>query len=193
VFESQGIHQSWSGQAEAQLGTASAGVFVKSWTIERILAVKSNRQVLNLIVTLFFISLGGWLLHLRVHPTSDNPAHFVPFIFGLLNVFVVPILFFFKPTALLAYLINGFGVILGTITMAAFSLFALSQPITVSELILKTTLADIFILFPKLMLGQMIFKQFYPAGMGRLFTPFWWLKHFGYVTMIYALGVYLGR
>ncbi|MFZ5515050.1 MAG: hypothetical protein ACOY90_00320 [Candidatus Zhuqueibacterota bacterium] len=155
--------------------------------------MKSNRQVLNLIVALFFISLGGWLLHLRVHPIADNPAHYIPFVFGLLNVFVAPFLFYFKPTALLAYLINGFGVILGAITMAAFSLSALSQPVTASELILKTTLADIFILFPKLMLGQMILKQFYPAGMGRLFTPLWWIKHFGYVSIVYALGVYLGR
>lgn len=155
--------------------------------------MKSNNHVLNLIFVLFFISLGGWLLHLRAHPIGDNPAHYIPFIFGVLNLFIVPVLLYFKKTVLLGYLINGFGVIIGTIVMAAFSLFGLSQPVTFSSILLKTTLADIFILFPKLLLGQMILKQYYPSGLGRMFTTVWWAKHFCYLTIVYILGFYLWR
>jgi hypothetical protein len=48
----------------------------------------------------------------------------VPFIVGILTVVFVPILFYFRKTLNLAYLINGFAVIIGTIAMAHFALAA---------------------------------------------------------------------
>ncbi len=154
---------------------------------------KINDHVRNHILALFFISLGGWLLHLRGHPIDGNPANYIPFIFGVLNVFFVPVLFSFKKTSIIAYLINGFSVIIGVIVMARFSLSGLPYPVIFSSVVLKTTLPFIFILIPKLLLGQIILKQYYPSGLGRMFTTVWWVKHSCYVTIVYILGFYLWR
>lgn len=87
-----------------------------------------KKELRKPILALLFLSLGGWLLHFRIHHPSANPSNFVPFIFGLLNVLVTPFLFNSKKTVLLAYLINGLGVIVGAIAMAHFSLSTLPTP-----------------------------------------------------------------
>ncbi len=155
------------------------------------------------LLALWLLSLGGWLLHLRIHPPGlmmtepQNPAYYIPFVVGLLNILLVPALFYFKPTAILAQLINGFSVIIGTITMAHFSITQLlslpnlTAQLSLNLIFLKTTLPDLLLLWPKLLLGQLLLSTFYPAGFGRLFKPFWWLKHLIYLTLIYSLGVYI--
>jgi len=150
-----------------------------------------NKKIQNQVWALFFISIGGWLFHLKIHPVSfenQNPANFVPFAFGLLNVFIVPFLFNYKKTSILAYLINGFGVIIGVITMFHTSLSSLPETITLNFIFLRSLLPYIFILFSKLFIGQTIFRHYYAAGLGRLFTPFWWAKHFAYLSIVYYLG-----
>lgn len=148
---------------------------------------------------LIFISLGGWLLHVRVHPTSfiagepTHPVNLIPFVFGVLNIIVVPILFNFKKTVLIAYLINGFGVIIGTITMAHVSLANWPETVSLSYIFLRTTLPDIFLLVPKLFIAQVILNHYFPSGTGRFFTPFWWTKHFAYLSVVYYLGNSLWR
>src|SRR3989339_1105349 len=96
----------------------------------------------TLIFGLFFISLGGWLLHLRVHSPSANPLNYIPFFAGLFSIIVVPWLFFFRRLIHWAYLLNGFGVIIGVSLMADFSLDKLAPDFTIGALILNTTLAD---------------------------------------------------
>ena len=143
------------------------------------------------IFSLLLISLGGWLFHFRIHPITENPSYFVPFIFGILNVIVSPLLFNYRKTVIIAYLINGFGVIIGTFTMAHLSLSGLPQPLTFPNIIFKTTLADILILLPKLFIGHIILLHYYPTGTGRMFTTFWWIRHFIYLSSIYVLGHFL--
>ena len=148
-----------------------------------------RRQVLSLLL----LSLGGWLLHQKIHPVTDNPANYLPFVLGLLNIIAAPILFNSKKTVVVAYLVNGIGVILGTIAMTHLSLTGLPYPLTISSLLTRTTLPDILILFPKLLIGHSILLHYYPSGMGRLFTPAWWTRHFGYFTIAYALGYFILR
>jgi hypothetical protein len=151
--------------------------------------MKFKSEISNLIFSLFFISLGGWMLHFRIHPIIDsNPAHYVPFVFGLLNILFVPFLLNSKTTFLPGYLINGFGAIIGVIVMTAFSLSALPSSLTISNIFFKTTLADIFLLLPKLFLGQLILLHYFPTGLGRMFTNSWWIRHFFYLTIIFAMG-----
>ena len=152
-----------------------------------------EKEIKQHIISLFLLSLGGLLLHLRIHPFDENPTNLIPFIFGVANISLAPFFFNFKKTFLLAYLINGFGVILGTITMITFSISGFTQPITLSKILLRTTLADVFILLPKLFLAQRILYFFYPTGVGRMFIAWWWVRHFCYVTIIFLLGYLLWR
>jgi len=145
------------------------------------------------ILALVFLSLGGWMLHFRIHALSANPSNFVPFLIGLVNIIIIPQLFNHKKTVILAYLFNGLGVIIGAITMATLSLSALPNPLTFTSIIFKTTLAHILILFSKLFVGQMILSHFYPNGLGRLFTTSWWIRHFFYLTAMFSLGHFLWR
>lgn len=152
-----------------------------------------KREIRGPIWALLFLSLGGWMLHFRIHHVSGNPSNFVPFFFGLVGVIVTPQLFNHRKTVVIAYLLNGAGVIIGTIAMAAFSLSGLPHPLTLTGVIFRTTLADIFILLPKLLLGQMILLHFHPQGLGRMFTTGWWTKHFVYFSIAFSLGRLLWR
>jgi membrane-bound ClpP family serine protease len=152
-----------------------------------------KKEIRKPILALLFLSLGGWLLHFRIHPVSNNPSNFVPFVLGLVNIIITPLLFNRKKTVIIAYLINGLGVIIGGIIMAHFSFSVLPKPLTFTNIIFKTALGDIFILFSKLFIGQTILLHFYPTGLGRMFTPSWWVRHFFYLTIAYSLGHFLWK
>lgn len=152
-----------------------------------------RKEVRSPILALLLLSLGGWMLHFRIHPISANPSNLVPFFFGLAGIVVIPQLFNHKKTVIIAYLFNGAGVIIGAIVMAAFSVSALPDPLTLTGIFFKTTLADILILFPKLFIGQMILSHFYPEGLGRMFTLGWWVRHFFYFSIAFSLGHFLWR
>ncbi|MGB8657146.1 MAG: hypothetical protein WCE90_05110 [Candidatus Zixiibacteriota bacterium] len=145
------------------------------------------------ILELMFLSLGGWMLHFRVHPITANSSNLLPFFLGLVDIIITPQLFNHKKTVIMAYLFNGLGVIIGAMAMVTFSLSALPDPLTISSVIFRTTLADILILFPKLFIGQMVLSHFYPGGLGRMFTPSWWVRHFCYLSLVFALGHLLWR
>ena len=152
-----------------------------------------NKDISKQILALFFLALGGLLLHSRIHPVTSNPSNYLPFVFGILNVFVIPIMFNYRKTHLAAYLITGFSVIIGSIAMAHMSIAHPPVPLTVSNILLKTTLADIFLLLPKLFIAHMIFLHYNPTGLGRLFTAGWWARHAGYLAVVYTLGNILWR
>ena len=151
------------------------------------------------ILSIFLLSLGGWLLHMRAHPVSfdpanpSNPAFFVPFVAGILGIVAAPILLNYRRTVVVGYLLNGMSVVIGAITMALLSLGHLPSPLTPRGILFGTMLSSILLLFPKLFLGQIVLYHYHPNGMGRLFTPFWWTKHFIYLSVIFTLGHYLWR
>ena len=152
-------------------------------------------QIEKAILTLLFLSIGGWLLHLKIHSPFEaggNPANQIPFVIGLINILIVPVLFNYKKTAILAYLINGLSVIFGSILMMHLSLPGILNSPNFPAIFIRSTLPDIFLLLPKLFIGQIILRHFFPAGLGRMFTVFWWLKHFVYVSIVYFLGILLG-
>jgi hypothetical protein len=141
---------------------------------------------LLLIFGLFFMSLGGGWLHYAYHPAAKTGFGWVPFIVGLVTTLLVPVLFYFRKTLNLAYLLNGFAVIIGTITMADFSLDL--QPIW----------PDILILWGKFAVGRAIFcLEIYPMdsnpkakGWALIRYPnlgFWWV-HLVLWGFLYFLG-----
>jgi len=151
-----------------------------------------------LLAGLFSIALGGWLLHLRIHPIAKGSLYLVPFISGVVSVFCLPFLFWFSRTITLAYIINGFLAILGTIVMAHFSIVFFKGPVTAENIILNTTLADIAVLWGKFFIGKALFDlEFLKSdtetfvAKGRLLrypNMGWWLAHLFALAAVYALG-----
>lgn len=155
-----------------------------------------------LLSALIVLGLGGLLLHLRVHPVSQNPSNLVTVVAGVLGVVLVPLLFSFKKTIHYGYVLNGFIVIVGTIVMAHFSLARLPKSVTLQSLLLGTTLADILILWAKFFVGKAIFDlEFYgyhptrerKGILYRYPNLGWWLIHLVLVALVYYLGNRLWR
>ncbi len=119
------------------------------------MTLKSLRT--GLLLALFLVSLGGVLLHYRIH-TLDKPANIIPFLCGLISMTVVMVMFFYKKTAAYAYLINGMIVILGIITMAHFSYTHFVLPFTLKKLFVNTLFADIALLAGKFFLSKAIYE-----------------------------------
>ena len=94
-----------------------------------------KKEIRKPIIALIFISLGGWMLHFRAHPITADADNLLPFFFGLVDVIITPILFNHKKTVIVAYLINGISVIVGTIAMATFSIYRFSVPVTLGNII----------------------------------------------------------
>jgi len=114
------------------------------------------------ILAYFFISLGGLLLHIRIHPPNEELLDAVPVVCGVLTTVLLPFLFNYRRTVAWAYLINLAVVIAGTLGMAYYSMTEWGElvPVTVVNVILRSTLADILILWAKLPLAQMILHHF---------------------------------
>jgi len=152
-----------------------------------------KKEIRKPILTLILLSAGGLLLHLRIHPFWQSPSYYLPFVSGLLSILIIPILFNSKKTVIIAYLLNGIGVLVGIIAMTYFSLSGLPSPLTPANILLGTTLANSVILFSKFFLGKTILLYFYPTGLGRFFNSWWWTRHFFYFLLALSLGHFLWR
>ncbi len=151
----------------------------------------------TLVAGLFFLALGGWLLHLRIHPLTKSDDNIIPLISGIVSAFCLPLLFWFESTVSLAYIINGFLVIIGTITMAHFSITNFKGPVTPLNIIINTLFADIIVLWGKFAVGKALFNlEFLKsdtdiAAKGRFFrypNMGWWWAHLFALALVYTLG-----
>jgi hypothetical protein len=123
-----------------------------------------RKEVRDLIWVYFFMSLGGLLLHLRIHPPKDNVFNWIPAIFGAVNAFVLPFLFNSPVTVAWAYLFTWATAATGTVSMAYFSIVTWAMPVTVKNVIMLSTLPDILILVAKLPLAHKILRFYWPDG-----------------------------
>ncbi len=173
------------------------------------MSVKAYTKTI-LLAGLIVLALGGFLLHSRIHPlpvktenmVSGRSANIVPAVCGILSIIVVPILFLFRRTIAYGYVLNGFTVIVGTITMAHYSIVFPPDKITVGLLMTNTLLADILILWGKFFVGKAIFDlEFfgYDAAKEKKGVTYrypnlgWWLIHLAGVSIVYYLGNLLWR
>jgi len=156
----------------------------------------------TLLIGLLTLSTGGLLLHSRIHPVGANYSNLVPAVSGLLAILAVPLLFCFRKTIAYGYVLNGFLVIIGTITMTHFSIAHWPNPTTVQAVLLNTTLADILILWSKFFVGKSLFDlEFfgYEAAREKKGKTFrypnmgWWFVHLVTLSIIYYLGHILWR
>jgi len=123
-----------------------------------------RRETYPLILSLFLISLGGLLLHVRIHSPGAEAGNFVPLVSGLLSVFVVPLLFNHPKTVVAAYVLTLASVAVGTIGMAYHSAehWPANMPVNPWNLILKSTFPDIAILAAKVPLAHVLLRHFRP-------------------------------
>jgi hypothetical protein len=156
-----------------------------------------------LILALFFMALGGWLLHLRIHPIAKDAENYIPLVAGFISVIVIPVLFIFRSTISFAYLLNGITVILGTIAMTHFTIENPPQVWTLKTIFLGTLLADIIILWSKFAVGQALFDLYSvinrpdaQISRGRFFrfpSMGFWFVHLVTLTAVYIIGGYFWK
>ncbi|MGA2914675.1 MAG: hypothetical protein ABSE89_01460 [Sedimentisphaerales bacterium] len=155
-----------------------------------------------LLVGLVTLSIGGILLHTRIHSVKTNYSNLVPAISCILSILVVPALFCFKKTISYGYVLNGFLVIVGTITMSHFSIAHWPNSLTLQAIFINTLLADILILWGKFFVGKSIFDlEFfgYDANREKKGVTYrypnmeWWLVHLVAVSIVYYIGFMLWR
>lgn len=157
------------------------------------------RELRGTVFTLVLLSAGGLLMHLGWHPPllpglpHGEGENLIPFLFGLAGIVAVPLLVCSKRTWLAGYLINGFGVIAGTVMMAYDSIASWQAMPAPDQLLLHSNLPLILILLAKLPVGQRVLSHHKPNGAGRMFTPGWWVRHFIYLSAVFAAGELVGR
>jgi hypothetical protein len=105
---------------------------------------------------LFLISLGGLLIHIKIHLVSVTAFNWIPVIFGIISTIFIPVMFNYQKTWRWAYLFNWAAVITGAVTMAYWSLTAQKLSLSFYDIFVKSTFADIVVLMSKLSFGQII-------------------------------------
>lgn len=155
-----------------------------------------------LLGALVALSLAGFLIHSRIHLITQNSSFIVPFVAGLLNIAVIPVLFWFKKTIAYAYVLNGFLCIIGTVTMSHFAIARWFDPKAPPDILLKSMVIDILIVWGKFFVGKALFElETFGYDPNRPKAGFtyrypnmgWWLIHLAAVSIIYSLGHYLWR
>ncbi len=120
----------------------------------------AKKQIYLSILAFFLVSLGGLILHLRVHPPLlEGKLRFfflIPTVFASAATFILPFMFNSRKLYPYAYLINLAAVITGTITMAYFSVTHWQGPVTIMTIVFNSTFPDIVILLAKLPLAHSI-------------------------------------
>jgi len=117
-----------------------------------------KKEILYPNLSLALLSLGGLLLHIRIHPPSEAAIYWLPAIIGCVCAFILPFMFNYSTPARWAFLITMISVIGGVITMADHSIENPPQNITFLSIILRTTFPDITILLAKVPLALSILK-----------------------------------
>ncbi len=156
----------------------------------------------TLLGALVTLALAGFMVHARIHLIAQNPAFIVPFIAGILSIVAVPALFWSKKTIAYGYVLNGFLCIIGTVTMAHYAIAHWSDPTSPPDILLKSMLIDILIVWGKFFVGKALFDLetfgYDPnrpkTGIGYRYPNMgWWLIHLAGVGLVYFLGNLLWR
>ena len=159
-----------------------------------------NRLIL--LGALVALALAGFLLHSRIHLIAKNASFIVPYVAGILSVIVIPVLFWFKKTLSYGYVLNGFLCIIGTVTMAHYAIAHWSAPNSPSDIVFKSMVIDILMVWAKFFVGHALFEletYGYDAHRKKVGITYrypnlgWWLIHLVGVSCVYSLGSYFWR
>ena len=118
-----------------------------------------TKDIRMLILAFVLLSVGGLMLHIRIHPPVASLFNWIPVAFGAINIVLLPFLFRRAGAAPLAFMLCCITVIAGTIGMAYYSIVEWKEPVTLYTVLFKSTLADILILAVKVPLGYELLNQ----------------------------------
>ena len=124
----------------------------------------SAKDTSMLLRAFVLLSVGGLMLHVRIHPPGAGLFNWIPVAFGAINILVLPFLFRRAGTAPFAFMLCCVTVIAGTIGMAYYSTVEWKEPVTLYTVLFKSTLADIIILAVKVPLGYVLLRQVQAAA-----------------------------
>lgn len=114
----------------------------------------ATRRDLHLLAVAFFcISVGGLLLHVRIHPPGQTIYNWTPLVFGLVNSFILPVAYCLPRLAPAAFVATVVTVIAGTLGMAYHSVVAMPAEATLWFIFIGSLFCDIIILLAKLFMG----------------------------------------
>jgi hypothetical protein len=120
--------------------------------------MKRPKHITGLIFGIWVMSFGGLLLHYKIHPVSKDAFNWFAIGFALFNSVILPWLFLFRRGMRWAYLINATTVVVGVVTMSAFSINHWDKPLTFMNILIFSTLADSLILLAKLPMAHAILQ-----------------------------------
>ena len=155
-----------------------------------------------LLGALVSLALAGFMIHARVHLIAQNLSFALPFIAGIVSVAIVPTLFWFKKTLAYGYVLNGFLCITGTVTMGHYAIARWSAPTSPPDILLKSMVIDILIVWGKFFVGKALFELEtfgYDPNLPKTGITYrypnmgWWLIHLAAVSLVYSLGHLLWR
>ena len=155
-----------------------------------------------LLGALVTLALAGFLVHSRIHLITQNTSFIVPFSAGILSIIVIPALFCIKRTLPYGYVINGFLCIIGTVTMAHYAIANWSAPNSPPDIIFKSMIIDILIVWAKFLVGHALFEletfgfdaHRKKAGITYRYPNLgWWFIHLLGVSAVYFFGNYFWR
>lgn len=112
---------------------------------------------------MFFLALGGLLLHYRIHPFVG--IFRLATIVSLLDTFLITALLCVRGSAIYGLLLKGLFTILGVVLMGHFSIagFIGKNP-TLSDWVFKSTLADILIALAGFLIAKAIYDSYYKVN-----------------------------
>lgn len=113
----------------------------------------------------FVISLGGWLLHTRIHtPFAPDGGlsmpNAVPFIAGIIDVTGITLLVLWRKTVAIGFVLNGLFVIVGIIMMLDYSADHMAQGATARQWLFESTVPDILILLADFLIVRAIWQYY---------------------------------
>jgi len=117
------------------------------------------QSVKLLIIAHICISLGGFLIHLRLHPLGQSLYFWWAAPVAAFSVVVLPFLFARRSTVGWGYMLNAGTVLIGLVGMAYYSLMKADWPITLSFILRESTLPYTFVLLAKLAIAHVILVE----------------------------------
>jgi hypothetical protein len=123
-----------------------------------------EKEVRELIWVYIILSLGGLLLHLRLHSPAESLFNWLGTGFPLVNIFITPFLLNRASTVAWGFLFVCVTVVAGATAMAYDSITSWNVPVTFKNAILHSTFPDILILSIKIPLVHKVLRYFRPKG-----------------------------
>ncbi len=150
-----------------------------------------------LLIGLVICSLIGLPVHLMVHPASKLQVFYVPVVSSQASTIIVPLLFLFRRTIHYGYVLNGMTVIIGTVTMAHYSIHHFPLPFLLTNILYKTLIIDVLILGMKFCMGKALFDlEMFGSNLNaehrgiwyRYPNMGWWWIHLVTISIVYTAG-----